>query len=213
MNYKPARKIKARRGRVYRGKEPFLKTKQMVHWEGLLELHYIRLADYDLQIDEIYYQPKCIRYFYKGKVRKYYPDFKLITKNKQIFLVEVKPKSKIHKEENQVKFQVGREYCVQMGWTYIVVTEDEIRPGYFQRNLMNLRRYATYSYDEKTASYILKKIQEVGPVRIIDFINHCPDIEESDYYTTIYQLIYKQKVEADLITDKLTDESVIRGVF
>lgn len=212
MNYKPARRIKARRGKVYRGKEPFLKTKQMVHWEGLLELHYIRLADYDPQVEEIYYQPLCIRYFYKGKVRKYFPDFKIITKNKRVFLIEVKPKSKIHKEENEVKFQVGREYCNQMGWTFSVVTEDEIQPGYFQGNLMNLRRYATYSFDAKAAAYILDRIQEVSSVRIAEFVKQCPDIEEAVYFTTIYQLIYMQQVEADLITEKLTDTSVIRAV-
>lgn len=85
-----------------------------------------------------------------GKVHRYFVDFIIITKtnNQQnVVLIEVKPKSQKYKprntaskkdstylneivtyEVNQAKWAAAEKYCDARGWTFKVMTEDQIFP-------------------------------------------------------------------------------------
>lgn len=99
-------------------------------------------------------EPIEIKYFFKRdkKTHKYYPDFWFKSKQKdgteKDFLVEVKPKSHLKKPQwpkkktqkamesfyflaeqymkNVDKYEAAKHYCDQMGWEFIIITEDTL---------------------------------------------------------------------------------------
>lgn len=79
------------------------------------------------------------------RVHRYFVDFLVVNKLKQVTLIEIKPyaqtippveKKGKHKKRlveeictymvNQAKWEAARAYCAQKGWTFRVITEREI---------------------------------------------------------------------------------------
>lgn len=209
MPYKPARAIKPKR-KGYRGKEPFLKTGEMIHWDSFLERNYIRLADFDQQIDEIIYQPVCIHYTLNGKKRRYFPDFKLILKDGRVFIIEVKTLRFMNSPSNVIKYEVGRKFCEDKRWHYEVFTEEEINPGYLQTNLSLLRHLGTQEVSDKIMDHVLEKLKLKTEMYLFELREVCEEIDEESFYKAVYQLIYLQEISTDLVNVKLTDDSILR---
>ncbi|WNQ09683.1 TnsA endonuclease N-terminal domain-containing protein [Paenibacillus aurantius] len=209
MPYKPARVIKPKR-KGFRGKEPFLKTGDMIHWESFLERNFIRLADFDLQVDEIFYQPVCIHYSLNGKKHKYFPDFKLILKDGRVFIIEVKALRFKNSSKNVIKYEVGRKFCEAQGWHYEVFTEVEINPGHLQTNLSLLRHLGTQEVTDKIMDDILDQLKLKTAMYLFDLRESCAEIDEESFYKAVYQLIYLQEISTDLINVKLSDDSILR---
>lgn len=78
-----------------------------------------------------------------GKMHRYFIDFKIVTKDKRVFLVEIKPeketnppkgtkRSKRYLEEsakylvNQAKWKYAENYAKDRNWNFIVLTEKEL---------------------------------------------------------------------------------------
>ncbi|MEK4510133.1 TnsA endonuclease N-terminal domain-containing protein [Paenibacillus sp. FSL K6-2524] len=209
MTYKPAREIRPKR-KGYRGKEPFLKTGDMIHWDSFLERNFIRLADFDQEIQEIYHQPVCIYYTVNGKKHRYYPDFKMISQNNRVTIVEVKTERFFNKQKNILKYEVGRRYCEEMGWDYKVFTEREIDPKYLQWNLSLLRHLGTRDVSEQIMNQIAAKVEEMYELHLFELREACEDIEEESFYAAVYQLIYLQDIQTDLVNYKISDDSFLR---
>ncbi|QZN77682.1 TnsA endonuclease N-terminal domain-containing protein [Paenibacillus sp. DR312] len=209
INRKPARKIKPK-VKGYRGKEPFLKIGEMIPWDSFLERDYIRLADFDLEVNMIYAQDEKITYLYNGKVRNHFPDFKVITNDNQVWIVEVKPNAFVNDEENQKKYLAGRAFCEERGWTYIVVTEDDIRPGFLQQNLSLLRGLGAEDVSDETLDFVKMQLEKSNECTIGHLRMFCMNLSEEDYYASVYQLIYFQELYCDLILQPITNDSVIK---
>lgn len=209
MVYKPARVIKPKR-KGFRGKEPFLKTGDMIHWESFLERNFIRLADFDLSVEEIYHQPICIEYTINGKKHKYYPDYKMISENNRVTIVEVKTERFFNKPKNILKYEAGRKFCEEMGWDYKIFTEREINPNYLQWNLSLLRHLGTQEISDQILDFTMEKLEEKSEMYLFELRESCPDIEEESFYAAVYQLIYLQDIQTELINEKLSDDSFLR---
>lgn len=209
MPYKPARKIKPKR-KGFRGKEPFLKTGDMIHWESFLERNFIRLADFDQQVDEIFYQPVCIYYSLNGKKHRYFPDFKLILQDGRIFIIEVKALRFKNSPSNVIKYEVGRKFCEARGWHYEVFTEEEINPRHLQTNLSLLRHLGTQEVTDKIMDYILDRLNIKTEMYLFELRESCAEIDEESFYKAVYQLIYLQEISTDLVNVKLSDDSILR---
>ncbi|WP_052339691.1 TnsA endonuclease N-terminal domain-containing protein [Gorillibacterium massiliense] len=208
MPYKPARKIMPKR-KGFRGKEPFLKTGDMIHWESFLERNYIRLADFDLQVDEIFYQPVCIHYTLNGKKHRYFPDFKIILKDGRVFIIEVKALRFKNNPSNIIKYEVGRKYCEAHRWYYEVFTEEEINPRYLQTNLSLLRHLGSQEVTDNIMDHVLKQLQSKTEMYLFELRESCAEIDEESFYKAVYQLIYLQEISTDLVNVKLSDESIL----
>lgn len=206
---KPARKIPPSRGKHSRYEVPFIRKKSMILCEGSIERDYVKVLDFDPTINEIISQPIAIFYSYRGKVRVYFPDFKVILTNGDVWIVEIKPAEKLRKEENLIKYVVGKLYCDPRGWEYKVVTEDEIRQGFLIKNLNDLRSFGTTQVDYKLLIYITQKLKEVGTCTIKDLCIRCTEMDNEDFYKGIYYLIYHHNIYMDLVNQELNDDSEI----
>ena len=209
MAYKPARQIKAKH-KGYRGKEPFLKTGEMIDWESFLERNFIRLADFDPIVQELYHQPVCIRYMLNGRKYKYYPDFKMVLENNKVLIIEVKPERFFNKPSNILKYEVGRRYCEEMGWNYRVFTETQINPKYLQHNLSLLRHLGTQDIEDEILDHIMEQIANRKEMHLFELRDACEDLKEETFYAAAYQLIYLQEIRTDLINFKISDDSLLQ---
>jgi|SRR6056300_212487 hypothetical protein len=79
-----------------------------------------------------------------GRKHRYFPDFIIKTKNKEVIVIEVKPlnqtsapkpQKKLTKKYltevqtwgvNQAKWKAANEYCLDRGWKFTVVTEKQL---------------------------------------------------------------------------------------
>ncbi|MCZ8513399.1 TnsA endonuclease N-terminal domain-containing protein [Paenibacillus filicis] len=209
MPYKPAREIKPKR-KGYRGKEPFLKTGDMIHWESFLERNFIRLADFDIRVVEIFYQPECIDYLVNGKKHKYYPDFKLILEDNRVFIIEVKALRFKNSPKNVIKYEAGRKFCEARGWHYEIFTENEINTKYLQANLSLLRHLGTQVVSDEIMDQIMQQLELKTEMFLYELRESCEEIDEENFYRAVYQLIYLQEISTELVNVKLSDDSILR---
>ncbi|MFB9327825.1 TnsA endonuclease N-terminal domain-containing protein [Paenibacillus aurantiacus] len=209
MPYKPAREIKPK-AKGYRGKEPFLTTGEYIHWESFLERNYIRLADFDQTVQEIYYQPICIYYWLNGKKYRYYPDFKVVFEDNRVCLIEVKPERFIKSERNVIKYAAAQQYCKEMGWSFEIFTERQINPNLLQWNLSLLRHLGTQEVSEEEEDCIFNVMEKKQELHLFELREHCESMTEEAFYSTVYRLIYLQELQTDLVNIKLSDDSLLR---
>lgn len=204
-----ARKIGPKR-KGFRGKESFFKTGDSVHWDSYLERDFIRLADFDPEVAEMYFQPLCIKYSHMGRTKRYYPDFKIASPNGHISIVEVKPVKYLLHPKNVLKYEVGRRFCEERGWTYVVVTEEQIRPGYLQENLSILRAHGFEDGVDESLSLIKEMMRDKRSCYVFELREECMDVSDHDFFVALYRLIYMEDLLTDLVAAPLTDESFLK---
>ena len=209
MKKRLARYIKPIKGRHYRWKIPLLKNTNMIHCESRLERDFVRLLDFDRNVIEVESQPVELLYSYKGRVRKYFPDFKVTTNDGQVRIVEVKPKSKTQKPENIIKFIIGKQFCEMHGWEYHIVTEEQIFHGFIQENLDKLRALGQELTDYNDLVIVLNTLQNTGLSSLEKLASNCNEMDEATFYKCIYKLIYHQKVYVNLLSEELNNQTIV----
>lgn len=205
---KGARSIKASKGKNYRGKTASRKTGKMIYWESLLEKDYINILEFDPEVRYFESQPLMIPYFYKGKEHHYFPDFKIVTSKNQIKIVEVKPEKFLKRKKNLIKYEVGRQYCELMGFTYHVMTDENIRIGSLQSNLKKILEVDFDDIRTNTINAILDFIKKNGPIQLQTIIFSLQEFSHQELYIHIFYLIYTHQLYTNL-TDFLLSECSI----
>lgn len=210
----PARKIKASHKMSFRGKFPSRKNKSSIHWESLLERDYIKVLEYDNQVEKYTSQPVEIEYKYKGKKRRYYPDFLVNLTTGEDFLVEVKPRSKLEDEEVILKAEVGKMYCREEGMTYKIVIEEDIRKGFFLDNFDFLYIYIEEYTNYKVTKLLLELYRENKPCTIAELKESALlQMTTNEFYAHLYFLIYEQKISFDMYQEFINENSIIGDFF
>ncbi|WP_079908699.1 TnsA endonuclease N-terminal domain-containing protein [Paenibacillus sp. 32352] len=205
----PARKIRPTRGRHYRSKIGSSKSLKIIHAESLLERDYVRMCNFDPTIIKIYYQPVGIRFHYDGRKRRYFPDYLIVTRDNRYYLVEVKLKEFVGSNLNRAKFYAATKLCEEKDWTFIVVTEEQIRQGHFQKNLRLLHEVKRYKINPAIAEYIKAMLEHIGPQTVSDLRNACVIVNASMFMLNLHKLIYASEIGTDLIHQPLNDNSLI----
>ena len=207
---KPARKIKASKKGSFRGKFPSKKNRTMIYWESLLERDYIKTLEFNPEVIRFESQPIEIEFWFQGKKRRYFPDFLVTLRTEEVYLVEVKPEKKVEDEENKIKAQVGEMYCKEQDWIFKVVTEKDIRQGYFLENFDFLENYKEEWTNIRGRQYLQRLYSDNKPCTIAELRERTLDeMENGEFYTHLYYLIYQQIIEADLISDLINGQTIL----
>ena len=114
------------------------------YWESTIERDYFFLLDFDRTVNWFRDHPFKIYYKLNGKKRHYTSDV-LVSRGNRIQLVEVKDARELDSDDNKKAFQVGKQFCQERGYEYVVVTDAEIRAGYLLENVKLLTRYRKQS--------------------------------------------------------------------
>lgn len=176
----PVRSVFNRGGNVI-GFFPSLKMKRMVAFESLIERDYLYVLDYDADVAWFEEQPLTIEYPYEGKILHYTPDFHTIEAGRDV-LVECKPLAFVDRDENQRKFEAARIWCAAQGWTFRVVTDDELRTGSRLENVKLLTRYARHTVEPQTKGGIYALLHAAQAAMSIDDV--AESINGADYAAT-----------------------------
>jgi len=135
------RKISNKGSKKIIGKFPSLLMGIIVRWESKLERDFLYLLEFDPEV--ISYREQAIRitYMFEGKLRRYTADFLVMRKAKKQ-IIEVKPKDKVFKGNNQQRFRIIGRICRARGYEFKIVTDDEIRNQPLLDNIKLLWKYA-----------------------------------------------------------------------
>ncbi|WNR43018.1 TnsA endonuclease N-terminal domain-containing protein [Paenibacillus roseipurpureus] len=204
-----ARRIRPTRGRNYRSKISRSKSLRIIHTESLLERDYVRLANFDNKVLKISFQPIGIRFHYKGRRRRYFPDFLIVTKDGQHFLIEVKLTKYVNSNLNKAKFEAARLLCLEKNWTFHVITEEQIRIGYLQSNLKLLLEVKAHKTTPAVTEFIKTVLICYGPLTIAELLKQCEIVEASMMMLNLHKLIYAHEVKAEVVKERLSQKSYV----
>lgn len=99
-------------------------TYKTIRFRSLLELSVIKhLEDEGLELGRTMLYEKTIVPYGKTKIRNYIVD---LTLPESKILVEIKPASRANNRNNRAKRDGAELWCKNNGWTYLIVTEEEL---------------------------------------------------------------------------------------
>ncbi|CUT09715.1 hypothetical protein BF49_0795 [Bradyrhizobium sp.] len=129
-----ARKIRTGRHDHYVGDVPMTRLNgKLVSGDSLLEIDALFLLDYDGGFEDVVAQPFTIEIEVRGRVRRWTPDFLIVRKDRQDELVEVKILSWLYHSDPakaalaRARLDALRSACSRRGFSFMLLTEDEIR--------------------------------------------------------------------------------------
>lgn len=88
-----------------------------------MECDFFECLEADLDITYFSYESLKIPYFHKGAWHNYIPDLKVTFADNSIEIWEIKPANQTHYEQNKAKWVAANNYCSNLGWNFVVLTE------------------------------------------------------------------------------------------
>lgn len=198
------RKVSNRGGNII-GYYPSLKMGRMVAFESTIERDLVYLLDYERQVEEFNEQPCKIEYLHNGKKHTYTPDFLIGFVGGHKAIVECKPVELTSKEENQRKFEAGRQWAANEGVSYEVVTDEMLRQGCRLQNIKFLSQFARHQLPVAVKQQIFKLLQSSPQSLSIEEILY--DHKLYDLFTGSGALIFRALYYQELVTN-LDDELI-----
>ncbi|MCB8818877.1 Tn7 transposase TnsA N-terminal domain-containing protein [Desulfosporosinus shakirovi] len=211
----PVRKITNKGSKKKIGFFPSEKNGRSIAWESLVERDYMYLLEFDHGVRSFCEQPLSIKYAYEGRTYRYTPDIKIVRNNKVTEIVEVKPKTKLVKLLDDEKFKrkllVANTFCIQKGYRFKVVTDEDIRKGNLLRNIKLLFKFSRMVVPSADFLKIRNELM-VNGTQTIESLTHVlaeDGINQKRIRAMIFSLLYSQKLMLNLL-DKVSIYSYIR---
>lgn len=118
-------------------------------YSSLLQKDFMYWLEFDP--DVLSYNTPAISFDYhsNGKLKHYVPDFQVVRRQKKQ-IIDVKLQKVIKSDKYRQLYQLLSDICDETGWTFIALTELEIRREPILSNIRLLYRYARedFSFDE-----------------------------------------------------------------
>lgn len=190
-----------------------------IQFESSLEADFIRMLEFDLNVDRFVEQPVRIKYKdSQGKARIYTPDFLAYFHDRDDgkpyhvpILYEVKYRSHIKKDWKTLKPKLlaAMRYCDEMGWKFQIKTEIEIKTQYTE-NIKFIIPYTRQTPDYSTIETImlaLNTLKKSTPEEVISYYSK-DYLRQAELVPALWFLIGSKRIGCDL-TEKLTMTSKI----
>jgi len=187
------------------GKFPSLKNGKTVWFESHLERDFIFLTEFDREVIKYREQPFQVQYLMDGKKYRYFPDFLIERENKNQ-VIEIKPQSKVEKEEFIYFSKVMTDHLAKEGYEYLVITDSTIR---LQPRLSNIKLFWRYSKMSITTKQQVLINDLFETASSISFFEVCSFLcQAKEQKELIYALFFHGYLTLD-INQPITAESVI----
>ena len=122
-----ARKVVRRSNHGHVFKFASKKCRRIIELESVLEYDRAILLEMDPDVLAFQEQPFRIDYADQGKIHKIFPDFLVERRNGLLTVEEVKPEAKASLPEFSRRFSIERVLVAKRGYSFSVLTENEIR--------------------------------------------------------------------------------------
>lgn len=178
------------------GKFPSYLMGTIVMWESKLERDFLYLLEFDPDVLSYTGQPVRILYNFAGKLCRYTPDFLVVRKHKRQ-IIEVKPKDRIFKGDNEQRFRIISQVCRAVGYEFKVVTEANIR---VQPRLNDIRLLWKYARTPFTPQHQLYCKELLGDGREMYLGDVMQALESRGISRrVIYSMMYHKILAVDLM--------------
>ena len=207
------RKITNKGGRKIVGMFASTKMKNLVPWESQIERDYCYFLEYDKDVIKYRTQPLKIRYLIDGKYHTHTPDFEVIRES--LFpnpnYVEIKDYTEASSNEYRLKHIARNAYFKELGLSYQLLTDKDLREGFALENIKMLYKYVTLEVSEEALSKVLSFVSS-GFRTGNDLLNFYR--LNNIYIGEIYSMIFNGFIEFDVnrnFNDFLTNQVFIQG--
>lgn len=187
-------------------------------FESTLENDWLILLDFDPDVTRICEQPFALSYRYEGQSHRYTPDalaeYGKTPGQLKTVVYEVKYREELEEkwQEFRPRFTAANRHCRANGWTFSILTEQEIRTPLLG-NATFLRRYRKIPDHPLTRMHLLYTLQALGPTTPQALLAATYASEESRMpaLSTLWSLIATRQIACDL-QQTLTMRSCICAV-
>jgi hypothetical protein len=115
--------------------------KRMIAWESQLEQKACYHFEFSPAVIAFREQPETLYFPCQQGMCRYTPDFQLTLYNGEIIYVEVKPLFKLFLPKILERLQLANEFLAEKGYSFIVLTDEELNFSNRIRNFSILRPY------------------------------------------------------------------------
>jgi len=129
---------------LVRGQFASTKMGCMIAWESQLEQKACYHFEYSPAVVAFREQPETLQFPYQDGMCRYTPDFQLTLYNGEIVYVEIKPLSKLRSPEMLKRLQLANQFLAEKGYSFIVITDEELNYPIRNRNFSILRPYLRF---------------------------------------------------------------------
>ena len=125
-------------------------------------------------------------------------------------LVECKPTVFVNKTENQRKFAAAREWCQQQGWSFSIVTDQDLRKGCRLANIKLLTRYARFKLSPELLEQAQSHMREINrPIPLLEAGRCLAPEHPSQGMAALFHLAFYHRVGIDLDDHPITEQDLI----
>lgn len=202
-NGRPVRWIVRRTTKKWTGYFFSAKNDEMVPWESFNERHALALLECDRSVSAFQTQPFTLQYPWPTGYRIYTPDL-LVWRNRQAYVVEVKPADKAAVPEFKLRRRLFAAYFAARNVRYDVWTDTELKQQPRLDNADFLLRYRGRAVPAAVEIEIrdLLRRRSQAPVRDLAAAAGGTD--------PVYTLLLRGVLAADLDRMPLTDATEVR---
>ena len=135
------------------------------------------------------------------------PDFLVAMRNGASRLIEVKPARKLGKEIVRRKLLVARLYALKSGWTFHVLTEQELLSGSLPRIVSLIARYRVIRSDASLCDALRRRVPTKG-ITIGELIERT-EADATDVRTHVYHLLAVEELSFDPSAGALSNDTPV----
>lgn len=94
-----------------------------IHYRSGMECEFLECLENDHDVAAFAAEPFKIPYYWNGKWHNYVVDLRINYINNTVEIWEIKPATQTQIEQNKAKWAAANNYCQNLGWEFIVMTE------------------------------------------------------------------------------------------
>ncbi|AWM78883.1 hypothetical protein DKL61_00040 [Gammaproteobacteria bacterium ESL0073] len=189
------------RGKV-RGQFPSTKMGRLIAWESQLERRACYLFEFCKAVEAFREQPIRLYIPFNEVIKRYTPDFELILQTGEIWYIEIKPANKLLDLSLLAFYQAASKELVNKGYTFVIITDQELNHPIRERNLVRLRHYQDSSLSRELINQTTYWLSQKADC----------NLAELAHYTGSYQQAYSLLAQGHLsfnLEQPLTEHTLI----
>ena len=110
-------------------KNKYMNQKEFPEYRSSWELQFMKFCEASDLVKRWTVESIAIPYISPkdGQVHRYFPDFAMEMQDNKRFLIEIKPSNQSNNPINKSKWEAAEEWCKRNNYTFLVVTEKELK--------------------------------------------------------------------------------------
>lgn len=176
--------------------------------EGSLERDCCYHFEYDSEVVNFEAQPIGYYYEYHGKQLPYTPDFLVQYSDGSYQYVEIKPLGKTLSKDFKQKFEARQLAAKRLGFDVILVTNKQIRNGYFLANSILVHRYSGCITGDGLSNVIYDHLLALNSLKISELASTI-GLSTGKVFAAVLRLVSQGKAWVDLDSAKLNENSLV----